>query len=311
MNPHSENIETLRKKKSRLEQEYSNRVDSFLASRNTVKLKNDILIVDRYLVKVRSYNYRYYFLRDWEKKLEYSSLPVNLESLIYVEKLGTSPLEAILNKTRSNLEIKDPWKIGSLKEMISKKRKEHQDACNQRFFRSQSKIDDLAMELKQLESKLDVAQAEESWLRNELNASREYLRSYVKLWENLSKIHLKITSLEKQIDQQKPYEKIHELAYAKAAIFDDKSRSIAAQRREMIEKTDQCPYCGSELGNDAHLDHIQPINRGGLSIDENLVWCCAKCNLSKSNKGLIEFLLASNYNIEQTCTRLISLGKRV
>ncbi len=311
MNPHSENIENLRKKKSLLEQEYSNRREKFFASRNTVKLIDYILIVDRYLVKVRSYNYRYYFLRDWEKNFEYSSLPVNLESLIYVEKLGSSPLEAILNKTRSNLEKNDPWNIGSLKEMISKKKKEYQDACNQRFLRSQSKIDILAMELKKLESQLKVAQAEESWLRNELNASREYLRSYVKLWEDLSKIHVKITSLEKQIEQQKPYETAHKLAYAKAAILDDKSRSMAAQRREMIKKTDHCPYCGSELGNDAHLDHIQPINRGGLSIDENLVWCCAKCNLSKSNKGLIEFLLASNYNIEQTCTRLISLGKRV
>ncbi|MFM8443955.1 MAG: HNH endonuclease [Methylococcus sp.] len=87
---------------------------------------------------------------------------------------------------------------------------------------------------------------------------------------------------------------------------------MANQKKHFIEKTPNCPYCDAPLGENPHLDHIQPVNRGGLSISHNLVWCCSECNLSKSNKGLIEFLLSKEeINIELVCNRLLALGKRV
>ena len=53
-----------------------------------------------------------------------------------------------------------------------------------------------------------------------------------------------------------------------------------------------CPYCGIELDynnrrqhNGAWVDHIQADANGGTSTIENLQVCCARCNMSKSNRA--------------------------
>lgn len=45
-----------------------------------------------------------------------------------------------------------------------------------------------------------------------------------------------------------------------------------------------CVYCGSDLGINFHLDHIQPISRNGDNSLKNLQLLCPTCNLSKNNK---------------------------
>lgn len=43
-----------------------------------------------------------------------------------------------------------------------------------------------------------------------------------------------------------------------------------------------CHYCGSQLDPQTfHIDHIIPINQGGLSHNDNLVAACPPCNWSK------------------------------
>ena len=46
------------------------------------------------------------------------------------------------------------------------------------------------------------------------------------------------------------------------------------------------PWCRLELGGRKmwHLDHIMPLNLGGMHDDDNLQILCAPCNLSKSAK---------------------------
>lgn len=51
-----------------------------------------------------------------------------------------------------------------------------------------------------------------------------------------------------------------------------------------------CVYCGSEDG--IQMDHVVPLSRGGRHSIGNLVPACSKCNLSKGNKYLAEWLLA-------------------
>jgi len=50
-----------------------------------------------------------------------------------------------------------------------------------------------------------------------------------------------------------------------------------------------CRYCGKPF-TDGHIDHIIPVSRGGTNDRENLVYCCAPCNLRKHDKNLDDWL---------------------
>jgi len=92
---------------------------------------------------------------------------------------------------------------------------------------------------------------------------------------------------------------------------DNQTRGRAASIKCLVKKTKDCPYCGADLGADPHMDHIYPVSKGGLSIIENLVWCCSSCNSLKADKGLVQFLKVRGVHIEQVISRLHSLGKHV
>jgi 5-methylcytosine-specific restriction endonuclease McrA len=47
-----------------------------------------------------------------------------------------------------------------------------------------------------------------------------------------------------------------------------------------------CFYCGHDS---QHLDHVIPLSRGGRHSLGNLVASCAKCNISKNNKTIMEW----------------------
>ena len=51
-----------------------------------------------------------------------------------------------------------------------------------------------------------------------------------------------------------------------------------------------CCYCNQPF-EDGHIDHTQPISRGGTNDYNNLVYICASCNQSKGSKTVLEFLL--------------------
>ena len=47
-----------------------------------------------------------------------------------------------------------------------------------------------------------------------------------------------------------------------------------------------CRYCGywEKDRHNFHLDHVQPVSRGGQNTRENLVVACRKCNIVKGNQ---------------------------
>ncbi|UTY30503.1 HNH endonuclease [Treponema putidum] len=47
----------------------------------------------------------------------------------------------------------------------------------------------------------------------------------------------------------------------------------------------KCAYCGKELGDKFHIDHI----REGEDVKDNLVPVCARCNLQKGSSSLEHF----------------------
>lgn len=65
---------------------------------------------------------------------------------------------------------------------------------------------------------------------------------------------------------------------------------MTAKFRGYIKDRDDhtCQFCGVSLAEQEHLllevDHIVPVSKGGLSVEENLQTLCWRCNRSKSNK---------------------------
>jgi 5-methylcytosine-specific restriction endonuclease McrA len=58
-------------------------------------------------------------------------------------------------------------------------------------------------------------------------------------------------------------------------------------RAEVFARWDgQCAYCDAPA---EHLDHVQPLSRGGADAAHNLLPACAPCNLSKGAKSLAEW----------------------
>ncbi len=47
----------------------------------------------------------------------------------------------------------------------------------------------------------------------------------------------------------------------------------------------RCVLCGASQANGAtlHVDHIQPISKGGLTVPENLRTLCDLCNFGKGD----------------------------
>lgn len=51
----------------------------------------------------------------------------------------------------------------------------------------------------------------------------------------------------------------------------------------------RCWWCGKKIVGMGHIDHIQPLARGGTNNANNLCLSCAKCNISKGAKLPSEF----------------------
>lgn len=134
--------------------------------------------------------------------------------------------------------------------------------------------------------------------------SREYASRISKIRERLWLAAEKKGAVER-------FEAKHGRAFAKAAAADNMTRGRASSLKRLVDKTKDCPYCGSDLGLDAHLDHIYPVSKGGLSIVENLVWCCSACNTTKTDKGLMQFLKVRGFSVDLTLSKLHALGKHV
>ena len=62
---------------------------------------------------------------------------------------------------------------------------------------------------------------------------------------------------------------------------------MAASQRERIRQryAHSCGYCGvheSDVGATLTIDHHHPTVHGGTNNDENLVYCCHRCNEHKA-----------------------------
>lgn len=56
-----------------------------------------------------------------------------------------------------------------------------------------------------------------------------------------------------------------------------------------------CVCCGAPLGEDYHLDHINPLSLGGMNIDTNMQLLTATCNMQKHKKHPVDFMQSRGF----------------
>ena len=107
-----------------------------------------------------------------------------------------------------------------------------------------------------------------------------------------------------------------EIWKAKAELYDHGIRQdtseVKLQLKAELEKYGKCAYCEERLRfEDCHLDHIHPVNKGGLTIPSNCLLVCARCNSQKSALPLRVFCKDAGLDFEKVVVRLEMVGKDV
>lgn len=73
-----------------------------------------------------------------------------------------------------------------------------------------------------------------------------------------------------------------------------KRRGAKLHAHELYEAQEgRCAYCGisvyRQIKNDVHIEHMQPIVKGGTNDLDNLVISCRNCNLEKHHRTVMEW----------------------
>lgn len=123
----------------------------------------------------------------------------------------------------------------------------------------------------------EVREYQNNWQRSE--KSREYQRAYYH--KNKEKFRIK--------------DKIQNARRRSAGYLTRKEVQALYEDNIKHYGTLTCYLCGKqiEFGKD-HLDHKLPITRGGITEFSNMGVSCQRCNLSKNNKTVDEFMEVLN-----------------
>ena len=98
-----------------------------------------------------------------------------------------------------------------------------------------------------------------------------------------------------------PAERVNALSCGVRELF--KRKCISMRKRKLVyEKCNhRCAYCGCELNFESmHVDHVEPISRGGQSEVSNYLPACSFCNIFKSD-----------YSVEEFRENIVGLRKRL
>jgi hypothetical protein len=77
----------------------------------------------------------------------------------------------------------------------------------------------------------------------------------------------------------------------RAQKYQERRKLTARLRWSILQRDDfRCTICGADGANDQlvklHVDHINPISKGGLTVQENLRTLCSTCNIGKSDSPM-------------------------
>jgi len=66
------------------------------------------------------------------------------------------------------------------------------------------------------------------------------------------------------------------------------AKDIQALKEKQLNK---CIYCKKDIKNKYHIDHYEPLSKGGADSIENIQILCPSCNMKKHNKDPLVFAM--------------------
>ncbi len=88
----------------------------------------------------------------------------------------------------------------------------------------------------------------------------------------------------KRIHRENPERSVNAKAKRRARIGEDRlSRGL--KKLLLAAQHGLCKRCTLPFGDETpHMDHIEPLSRGGRNVDSNMQLLCSRCNRTKSNR---------------------------
>ena len=78
---------------------------------------------------------------------------------------------------------------------------------------------------------------------------------------------------------------------AKRRAIEKVGDSTATVRTWLAKQLRVCAWCAKDCTDRFHIDHVQPLSRGGRHVVSNLCIACPRCNIKKNAKALDDWLL--------------------
>jgi len=120
----------------------------------------------------------------------------------------------------------------------------------------------------------------------------------------------KLRAIELRVEQRARERDLRAKAAQNAKDRRREARRVPAAFERQLAAFQLCPYCQGDLNfEDAHLDHIYPVSKGGLSTKANMVFVCASCNSNKRDMTLRRFVLSAGLDEDAIYASLDLLEK--
>ncbi|MDA9641282.1 HNH endonuclease [Alphaproteobacteria bacterium] len=156
------------------------------------------------------------------------------------------------------------------------------------------------------------------WREKREKEEKTLLRKLKKEKERFATIKTRLIEIQSELDmfpKLKKRAKERERTATIAAFSDEARTGTSTIRADLIREVGRhwsCPYCGTTGDVDqAHADHIHPVSKGGRTVPQNMVLVCQPCNTAKSDKTLRTFIRIKQWNFDEICDHLESMGKDI
>lgn len=180
------------------------------------------------------------------------------------------------------------------------------DRASAAEYRAHNREADLTRKLRWYYQNRERASAtKKAWYRSHQEHVAEYREAHREHYRRLRKArYWRQSNKERQAGleyRRANPQKVSERLRRYRAEHPEKERAHAAKRRALKSQSHgthtpadvalqyrsqcgRCWWCGTDVGEDYHVDHLIPLTRGGGNGPENLVISCPSCNMRRQDK---------------------------